>query len=90
MNAPHRCPVCKGKGEIGRKKAKHDAVPFKTIATKKGKPRQIFKCHVCAGNGVLWDLNITIYPTTINDMGAGCACSPKGESHSDDCKGCQF
>lgn len=57
------CPVCSGKGEIGKGKAKHDAYP---IGKTKG-GRYVFECHACGGNGVI-KLNLPQLPSQpIND-----------------------
>jgi hypothetical protein len=57
MTTPHKCPVCNGKGELGRKKARSNATVLRTETNKNGKPRQVFQCHACIGTGVLWDFN---------------------------------
>lgn len=53
MNTPHKCPICNGKGEIGKNKAKHDAVPVYS-AIKNGRKIQVFTCHGCLGMGLIW------------------------------------
>lgn len=81
MPTPHKCPICLGKGEIGPRKAKHDANPIKVIHKGNGRDRKIFVCHGCLGTGILWDGNSTstpwqIYPPTI--VGSSITWSNKG------------
>jgi hypothetical protein len=59
------CPLCNGKGEIGKGKAKHDAYP---IAKTKG-GRYVFECHVCGGAGILKRDPIYTLPIQPNDSG---------------------
>lgn len=48
MSIPHRCPVCEGRGEVGKRLAQVNSVLVSQ------KPLR-FKCHSCIGTGVVWD-----------------------------------
>lgn len=60
MSIPHRCPVCEGRGEIGKRLAQVNSVLVSQ------KPLR-FKCHSCLGAGVVWDntVNFGWYPNQL-------------------------
>lgn len=59
MNIPHRCPICEGRGEIGKRLAQVGSVLVSE------KPLR-FKCHGCLGTGIVWDQTFQItYPNVL-------------------------
>lgn len=56
MNIPHRCPVCEGRGEVGKRLAQVNSVIVST------KPLR-FRCHSCHGTGIVWDTTFN-FPLT--------------------------
>jgi len=46
---PHACPVCKGKGEVGKDLAQHEA-------QEKYEGLHIYACHVCGGSCLIWEI----------------------------------
>jgi len=46
---PHACPVCKGRGEIAKDIAQHEAQP-------KYDGSEIYACHVCSGSCLIWEI----------------------------------
>jgi len=55
MSIPHRCPICEGRGEVGKRLAQVGAVLISE------KPQR-FRCHGCMGTGIVWDQTFTITP----------------------------
>jgi hypothetical protein len=62
MAIPHRCPICEGRGEVGKRLAKTGSVLVSE------KPQR-FQCHGCTGTGIIWDqtfqLDVQPAPLTI-------------------------
>jgi hypothetical protein len=46
---PHACPVCKGRGEVEKAIAQHEAQP-------KYEGSEIYACHVCGGSCLIWEI----------------------------------
>ena len=55
MSIPHRCPVCEGRGEVGKKLAQINSILISQ------KPLR-FKCHGCSGTGIVWHMIYTFGP----------------------------
>lgn len=55
MNIPHRCPICEGRGEVGKRLAQTGSVLISA------KPQR-FRCHGCYGTGIVWDQTFQINP----------------------------
>lgn len=53
MGIPHRCPVCEGRGEVGKRLAQVGSVVVSQ------KPLR-YRCHSCHGTGVIWDNTFTL------------------------------
>lgn len=49
MNIPHRCPICEGRGEVGKALAQTGAI----LVCQKP---QRFRCHGCQGTGIIWEV----------------------------------
>lgn len=52
MSIPHRCPICEGRGEVGKHLAQTDA----QLISKK--PLR-FACHGCNRTGIIWEFSFT-------------------------------
>ena len=48
MSIPHRCPICEGRGEIGKRLAQTGAKMISKTPLR-------FECHGCARSGIVWD-----------------------------------
>jgi hypothetical protein len=55
MNTPHKCPICEGRGELGKKLAQVGSVVVSQ------KPFRV-RCHGCFGAGIIWGWNIDYAP----------------------------
>ena len=55
MSIPHKCPVCEGRGEIGKRLAQVGAILISA------KPQR-FRCHGCQATGIVWDTTFTLNP----------------------------
>jgi len=55
MSIPHRCPVCEGRGEVGKRLAQVGSILVSE------KPQR-FKCHGCCATGIVWDTTFTLNP----------------------------
>lgn len=53
MSIPHRCPICEGRGEVGKRLAQ-------TGAELISKNPLRFACHGCAKTGIIWDHSFKI------------------------------
>lgn len=55
MSIPHKCPVCEGRGEVGKRLAQVGAVLISA------KPQR-FRCHGCQATGIVWDTTFNLNP----------------------------
>lgn len=55
MAIPHRCPICEGRGEVGKRLAQVGSVLVSE------KPQR-FRCHGCHGAGIIWDYSVNVEP----------------------------
>ena len=55
MSIPHKCPVCEGRGEIGKRLAQVGAILISA------KPQR-FRCHGCQATGIVWDTTFNLNP----------------------------
>ena len=55
MSIPHKCPVCEGRGEIGKRLAQVGAILISA------KPQR-FRCHGCQSTGIVWDTTFNLNP----------------------------
>ena len=58
MSIPHKCPVCEGRGEIGKRLAQVGAILISA------KPQR-FRCHGCYATGIVWDTSFNLSPGVI-------------------------
>lgn len=58
MSIPHKCPVCEGRGEIGKRLAQVGAILISA------KPQR-FRCHGCHATGIVWDTSFNLSPGVI-------------------------
>jgi len=55
MSIPHKCPVCEGRGEIGKRLAQAGAILISAEP-------QRFRCHGCCATGIVWDTTFNLTP----------------------------
>ena len=58
MSIPHKCPVCEGRGEVGKRLAQVGAILISA------KPQR-FRCHGCYATGIVWDTSFNLSPGVI-------------------------